>query len=102
MKRVSKIKKLVVASMFAALCCVATMVIQNAYKAQDDVDAFCADVAGLSVEELNEMEFGTTALIIMDLFEDAKSASFFKALSRFFSQVNSGSWICFTHGMQIH
>lgn len=63
----------------------ATMVIQNAYKAQDDVDAFCADVAGLTVEELNEMEFGTTALIIMDLFEDAKSASFFKALSRFFS-----------------
>ena len=63
----------------------ATMIIQNAYKAQDDVDSFCADVAGVTVDELNEMEFGTTALIIMDLFNDAKSASFFKALSRFFS-----------------
>lgn len=63
----------------------AMMIIQNAYKAQEDVDSFCASMIGVSVEELNEMEFGTTAMIIMDLFEDAKSASFFKALSKFFS-----------------
>ena len=61
------------------------MILQNAYKAQEDVDAFCASMIGVTVDELNEMEFGTTAMIIMDLFEDAKSASFFKALSKFFS-----------------
>lgn len=61
------------------------MIIQNAYKAQEDVDAFCASMIGVTVDELNDMEFGTTAMIIMDLFEDAKRASFFKALSKFFS-----------------
>ena len=61
------------------------MIIQNAHKAQDEVDVFCADMAGMSVEELNDMEFGTTPMIIMDIFKDAKNVSFFKVLSKFFS-----------------
>lgn len=63
----------------------AIMIIQNAYKAQAEVDLFCADMAGISVNELNDMEFGTTPMIIMDIFNDAKNVSFFKVLSKFFS-----------------
>lgn len=62
-----------------------TMIIKNAHKAQKEVDAFCADVAGITVDELNEMEFGTTPMIIMDICEDAKNMAFFRALSKFLS-----------------
>ena len=41
-----------------------------------------AQIFGVTVEELNEMEFGTTPLIIVDAYEDAKNTSFFKVLSK--------------------
>lgn len=66
------------------VCDMAVMITKNAYKAQAEVDAFCADLIGKSVEELNEMEFGTTALILIDVFGDAKNTSFFKVLSKLF------------------
>ena len=66
------------------VCDMAVMVTKNAHKAQAEVDAFCADLIGKSVEELNEMEFGTTALILIDVFGDAKNTSFFKVLSKLF------------------
>lgn len=66
------------------VCDMAVMVTKNAHKAQAEVDAFCADLIGKSVEELNEMEFGTTALILVDVFGDAKNTSFFKVLSKLF------------------
>lgn len=64
---------------------IVTMIIQNAHLAQKEVDDFCADMAGITVEELSEMEFGTTPMIIMDIFNDAKNVSFFKVLSKLFS-----------------
>lgn len=66
------------------VCDMAVMITKNAHKAQAEVDAFCADLIGKSVEELNEMEFGTTALILIDVFSDAKNTSFFKVLSKLF------------------
>lgn len=66
------------------VCDMAVMITKNAHKAQAEVDAFCADLIGKSVEELNEMEFGTTALILVDVFGDAKNTSFFKVLSKLF------------------
>lgn len=66
------------------VCDMAVMITKNAHKAQAEVDAFCADLIGKSVEELNEMEFGTTALILIDVFGDAKNTSFFKVLSKLF------------------
>ena len=59
-----------------------TMIVENAYKARGQVDAFCADLAGCTVNELNEMEFGTTPLIIYDMVGEAKNTSFFKVLSK--------------------
>ena len=64
------------------VCDMAVMITKNAYKAQHEVDAWCADLIGVTVEELNEMEFGTTPLIIVDAYEDAKNTSFFKVLSK--------------------
>lgn len=66
------------------VCDIAVMITKNAYKAQHEVDAFCADLIGVTVEELNEMEFGTTPLIIFDAYEDAKGTGFFKVLSKLF------------------
>lgn len=66
------------------VCDMAVMITKNAHKAQAEVDAWCADLIGKSVEELNEMEFGTTALILIDVFGDAKNTSFFKVLSKLF------------------
>ena len=58
------------------------MIVENAYKAQEQVDTFCADLAGITVAELNEMEFGTTPLIIFDAVGEARNTSFFKVLSK--------------------
>ena len=58
------------------------MIVKNAHKAQEAVDSFCADMAGITVEELNDMEFGTTPLIIYDMVEEAQNTAFFKVLSK--------------------
>lgn len=65
---------------------IATEVFKNLDKAQTEVDEWCADLIGVSVDELNNnYEFGTTPMIIMDVFTDAKNVPFFKVLSKFFS-----------------
>ena len=63
-------------------CDMLVMVVKNIPMAQNEVDRFCASMIGKTVEELNEMEFGTTALILYDVFGDAKNTSFFKVLSK--------------------
>ena len=60
-----------------------TMIVRNMYKAEDEVNEFCSDIIGVSVKELNEMEFGITPMIIMDFYEEAKKTTFFKVLSKF-------------------
>ena len=62
-----------------------TEIIKNLYKAETEVNKLCSDLAGVTVEELNEMPFGTTALIVMDVFSDVKNTPFFKVLSKLFS-----------------
>lgn len=64
------------------VCDMATMIIKNMYKAEAEVSEFCADLAGITVEELDELEFGTTPLIIWDFYEEAKRTTFFKVLSK--------------------
>ena len=66
-------------------CDMATMIVKNLYKAENEVDEFCASLAGITVEELNELEFGTTPLIIYDFYEEAKKTTFFRVLSKFIS-----------------
>lgn len=67
------------------VCDMATMIVKNIYKAETEVKEFCADLAGVTVEELDEMEFGTTPLIIYDFYEEAKKTTFFRVLSKFIS-----------------
>jgi len=64
------------------VCDMLVMITRNIHLAQKEVDEFCAKKIGKSVEELNEMEFGTTLLIVYDLFGEGKNASFFKVVSK--------------------
>ena len=47
----------------------------------DNILTICRHL-GITVEELNEMEFGTTPLIIYDAVAEAKNVAFFKVLSK--------------------
>jgi hypothetical protein len=59
-------------------------VIRNMNKVQDDVYALLADVSGLTAEEIQDMEFGTTPLMIWDIVKNEKNASFFGVVSKSF------------------
>ncbi len=60
----------------------ADILIGNIAKAEDEVYALYSDMAGISVEEIKDMEFGTLPLMIMDSFKEVKNTSFFKVLSK--------------------
>lgn len=62
---------------------IGNMVVRNIYKAEEEVNALCADLIGVSVAELKEMEFGITPMIIMDFYVEAKKTTFFRVLSKF-------------------
>ena len=70
-----------------AIMNIATEAFKNLDRAQAEVDAWCADLIGDTVEALNsdKYEFGTTPMIIMDVVTDTKNVPFFKVLSKFFS-----------------
>lgn len=56
--------------------------IGNLPKAEAEIYALYADMAGITVEQIKEMEFGTLPLMIYDSFHEVKNTSFFKVLSR--------------------
>ena len=56
--------------------------IGNLPKAEAEIYALYADIAGITVEQIKEMEFGTLPLMIYDSFHGVKNTSFFKVLSR--------------------
>lgn len=60
----------------------ADILLGNLTKAENEVYSLYADMAGISVEEIKEMEFGTLPLMIMDSFSEVKNTSFFKVLSK--------------------
>lgn len=49
---------------------------------KEEVYAFLSDVSGIAVEDIEEMEFGTTPMMIYDIFNNEKNAGFFKVLSK--------------------
>lgn len=61
---------------------VITAVIKNIHKVHDEVYTLLSDVSGKSVEEIEEMEFGTTPLMIWDIVKNEKNAGFFTVLSK--------------------
>ena len=48
----------------------------------EDVYAFLSDVSGIPADEIGEMEFGTTPMMLWDIYHNEKNASFFKVLSK--------------------
>lgn len=59
-------------------------VLKNMGKVHDEVYALLADVSGLTAEEIQDMEFGTTPMMLWDIVNNEKNASFFVALSKSF------------------
>ena len=57
-------------------------VLKNMDKVQEDVYALLSDVSGIPAAELQEMEFGTTPMMIWDIVGNEKNCGFFKVLSK--------------------
>lgn len=57
-------------------------VMTNIGSVQEDVYALLSSLSGIPADEIKEMEFGTTPMMLMDVVEDAKNASFFKVVSK--------------------
>lgn len=56
--------------------------IENIPAAHDEIYAFWSELSGIPAEQIEEMEFGTLPLMIVDTFNSAKGVSFFKVLSK--------------------
>ncbi len=57
-------------------------VLKNIHKVHDELYAFLEDVSGIPAKDIEEMEFGTTPMMIWDIVGDVKNASFFKVVSK--------------------
>ena len=57
-------------------------VLKNMGKVKDDVYALLSDVSGIPAEEIQNMEFGTTPMMIWDIVGNEKNCGFFKVLSK--------------------
>lgn len=57
-------------------------VIKNMGSVHDEVYALLADVSGIPAKEIEEMEFGTTPMMIWDIVKNEKNAGFFVAVSK--------------------
>lgn len=57
-------------------------VLKNLKKVSEPVYALLSEVSGIPAEEIGEMEFGTTPMMIWDIVNNEKNASFFKVVSK--------------------
>lgn len=57
-------------------------ILKNMSKVQEDVYQLLSDVSGMTVEEIENAEFGTTPMMIWDIVSNEKNASFFKVVSK--------------------
>lgn len=57
-------------------------VLKNMDKVQDEVYDLLSDVSGIPAAEIQEMEFGTTPMMIWDIVGNEKNCGFFKVLSK--------------------
>lgn len=54
----------------------------NVNAVHEELYGLLADLSGIPAEEIEEMEFGTTPMMLWDIVGDVKNASFFKVVSR--------------------
>ncbi len=57
-------------------------VLKNMDKVQDEVYDLLSDVSGIPAADIQEMEFGTTPMMIWDIVSNEKNCGFFKVLSK--------------------
>lgn len=57
-------------------------VLKNMNRVHDEVYDFLSSVSGIPAKDIEEMEFGTTPMMIWDIVNDAKNAGFFAAVSK--------------------
>ena len=74
-KRLEEIGMTVVARLVIAI-------LKNINKIHDDLYEFLSDVSGIPAEEIEDMEFGTTPMMIWDIVHNEKNAGFFKVVSK--------------------
>jgi hypothetical protein len=51
---------------------------------RDDLYGLLSDVSGIPEEDIGEMPFGTTPMMLLDIVKNEKNADFFKVLSKLF------------------
>lgn len=51
---------------------------------RDELYALLSDVSGISEEEIGDMPFGTTPMMLLDIIKNEKNNDFFKVLSKLF------------------
>jgi hypothetical protein len=59
-------------------------VIRNMDKVEEEVYDLLADVSGIRADDIKEMAFGTTPMMILDIVKNEKNADFFVAVSKSF------------------
>ena len=59
-------------------------VIRNMDKVEEEVYTLLADVSGIPADEIKEMAFGTTPMMLWDIVKNEKNADFFVAVSKSF------------------
>ena len=63
---------------------VVTAVLRNIPQVHDELYSLLSDLSGIPAEEIGEMKFGTTPMMIWDIVSDVKNADFFEVVSRSF------------------
>ena len=61
---------------------IVSSVVKNIGKIHDELYDFLSDVSGIPAKDIEEMEFGTTPMMIYDIVSNEKNAGFFTVLSK--------------------
>lgn len=57
-------------------------VLKNTGKVRNELNALLSDLSGIPADEIDDLPFGTTPMMIWDIVYDAKNADFFSVLSK--------------------
>lgn len=57
-------------------------ILKNIGVVKSDLYAFLSDLSGVPADDIKKMPFGTTPMMIWDIANDVKNASFFKVASK--------------------
>ena len=67
---------------FAVVTKLIVAMLKNLHKVREDLYELLSDISGIPAAEIEEMEFGTTPMMIWDIVRNEKNVGFFKVLSK--------------------